>query len=102
MAKKSGGTGKKTIDIVDLFAYVALVTAAVIFLINVILKAIGGNLGTVMNVMSIIRDVAILGAIGFGGWSFARRRNMVIKVLYIVALVTYLVCMILFNTNIIG
>lgn len=101
MAKKvKTSSGKKTIDIVDLFAYIALVFAAVIFIINLILKALGGNLGSIMGYMTIIKDISIGCALGFGGWSFTRRRHIALRVLYVISLITYVVCLILLNVNI--
>lgn len=100
MANKKGGS-TKNIDIVDLFSYIAIVFAAVIFLINIILKAIGGNLETVMNVMTIIKDISVLLALGLGGWNFARKHGIVVKIFFYIAIITYIVCAVLGIFNII-
>lgn len=90
MAKKS--SSKSKIDIVDLAAYIALAFAAIIFFVNMILDLIDGDLGKAMTIMVFIKDIAIFLALVLGGYNFARKRGIAIRILYWIAVVTYLVC----------
>lgn len=86
----------KTIDLVDLSAYIAIVFAAVIFLITAIMNALKGNNGIIANVigyMTLIKDIAVIIALGLGGYNFARTRGMVVKVFFYIAIIVYIVAM---------
>lgn len=96
MAKKSGGTTARTIDIVDVSAYIALVLAAIVFLITAIMRAFDATatLIRVTSVLTLVKDIAVALALMIGAYNFARKRSITIRVFFYIAIVTYIVCMI--------
>lgn len=86
----------KTIDLVDLSAYIAIVFAAVIFLITAIMGALKSPstiISNVMRYMTLIKDIAVIIALGLGGYNFARNRGIVVKVFFYIAIIVYIVAM---------
>lgn len=91
MAKKSGGTTARTVDIVDLSAYIALV-----FLITAIMRAFDATttLIRVTSVLTLVKDIAVALALMLSAYNFARKRSITVRVFFYIAIVTYIVCMI--------
>lgn len=96
MAKKSSSTSTKTIDVVDLSAYIALVLAAIVFLITAIMRAFDATatLSRITSVFTLVKDIAVAVALMLGAYNFARKRSITVRVFFYIAIVTYVVCMI--------
>lgn len=96
MAKKSSSTSTKTIDVVDLSAYIALVLAAIVFLITAIMRAFDATttLSRITSVLTLVKDIAVAVALMLGAYNFARKRSITVRVFFYIAIVTYVVCMI--------
>ncbi len=85
--------GKEKNSFVKLCSYFALVLAALLICINVILPKIGVKItGDLVNVMVLVKDVALLFGICFGAYSFTKNKGVGWHVVYWVSIVLYLGC----------
>ncbi len=74
-------------DLVRLCAFVALVVAALFFLVGGILTKYAPLVGTILN---FIASLALLVAIAFPAWEFVRGKRKAWRIVYFVALVVYI------------
>ena len=84
-------------DFVRVCSYIALVVSALLLFINKLLPLCGitMDLGTVGRVLDFICYLALLIGIVFGAWSLARSHKRVWFIIFIVALVIYIVALVL-------
>ncbi len=84
-------------DFVRVCSYVALVLSALLLFINKLLPVCGVEiqLGTVGRVLDFICYLALLIGIVFGAWSFARSHKRVWFIIFIIAVVVYIVALVL-------
>ena len=67
--KKSNNTGKtgsviSTGNLINLLACIAICVSVVVYIVNLILSAVGGDMGTVGRVMTTIKDICVVIALG--------------------------------------
>lgn len=90
MAKKQRSEGAAKNSLVRICCYVALILAALLILVYNVLPLIGVKIGgTILNALSLIKDIALLLGIGFGAYSFAASHGKVAKIIFWIALVVY-------------
>lgn len=90
---KSSSSGK-TYDLVDVAAFIALLSAAVIFLVSMILSFLKLNQG-IISVVSLIKDLAVFAAISLGAWCFVKNKKKGWRICYWISFALYLICMVL-------
>ena len=85
-----------SIDLVHVCCYIALVLAALLLAITKIFGFFNVNVGgTVMSVLSLIQEIAMLVGIAFGAYAFARSKGKTWVIIYWVALIIYIAAAIL-------
>ena len=91
MSKKQRTEGAAKRDISKFCAFWALFIASVLFLVQLILRVIGVNLGSFANLMSIISAIMVGIAISFPAYSYACSKGKGWKIVCIIFLVLYFV-----------
>lgn len=96
MTRRQRTEGQAKADFIRICCYVALILAAVLIFINNFLTLIEINVsGTFIDILVLIKDVALLLGIVFGAYSFARAHGKVWTILFWIALALYIVSAIL-------
>ena len=99
MAKKKS-TSKKVEDrsvrsnmdaLIGLSACVVMILAIVIFVVNLILNAINQSGGVVMNVMNLIKDIALGLAVCLSAYYYARRKKKGFRITVYVCIIVYVI-----------
>ncbi|MDE5549409.1 MAG: hypothetical protein K2J13_04060 [Clostridia bacterium] len=99
MAKKKS-TSKKVEDrsvrsnmnaLIGLSACVVIVLAIVIFVVNLILKALDLSGGKVMGVMNLIKDIALGVAVCLSAYYYARGKKKGFRITVFVCIIAYIV-----------
>lgn len=99
---KRPATGKKgnvvsTSNIINLLACIAICVSVVVYVVNLILNAVDGSLGTVGMVLTTIKDICVVVALGVPTLFYARGKKQWVKLIIYVLLVVFLVLAILGN-----
>jgi len=83
-------------DLVRLCCYIALVLSGVLLIITNVLPLIFDGLrgGTLVNVLDMIKNIALLLGIVFAAYSFARSHGKTTTIIFWIALVLYVACVI--------
>lgn len=82
-------------DLVRLCCYIALVLAGVLLIITNFLPVVGVEIkGKFLSVMVMIKDIALLLGIVFAAYSFARSHGKTTTIIFWIALVLYVACVI--------
>ncbi len=96
MTRRQRTEGQAKADFIRICCYVALILAAVLIFINNFLTLIEINVsGTFIDILVLIKEVALLLGIVFGAYSFARAHGKVWTILFWIALALYIVSAIL-------
>ena len=100
--KKSNNTGKtgsviSTGNLINLLACIAICVSVVVYIVNLILSAVDGDMGTVGMVMTTIKDICVVIALGIPTLMYARGKKQWVKLIIYVLLVVFLVLAILGN-----
>lgn len=74
---------------------IAIVLAIVIFIVNLILNAVNQNGGVVMNVLNLVKDIALGIAVCLGAYYYARGKKKWFRILVYVCIIVYIVLAIL-------
>ena len=83
--------GKERNDFVRFCAFFALVLAALLIFVDNVLPLIGLEIGgKIVNVLRLIKDIALLLGIAFAAFSFAYAHGKGWKITYWVALIIYI------------
>ena len=73
-----------------LCSFIALLLAAVLILINTILRWCGIEIGgPIIGALTLVKDIALLIGIAFAAWSFARAGGKTTTIIFWVAIVVY-------------
>lgn len=91
MAKKQRTEGAAKRDLTKICAFWSLLIASVLFVVQLILNAIGVNMGTLANIFTIIATLMLGVAIAFPAWSYACAKGKNWKIVCIILLVLYFV-----------
>ena len=77
-------------DFINLCCFIALGLAALLIFINNVLPLIGVNMsGTLIGVLALIKDIALLLGIAFGAYRFARAHGKTWVIIYWIAIALY-------------
>ena len=100
--KKSNSTGKtgsvvSTGNIINLLACIAICVSVVVYVVNLIVNAVDGSLRTVGTVLTTIKDICVVIALGFPTLMYARGKKQWVKLIIYVLLAVFLVLAILGN-----
>ena len=100
--KQSNSTGKRgsvvsTGNIINLLACIAICVSVVVYVVNLIVNAVDGSLGTVGTVLTTIKDICVVIALGFPTLMYARGKKQWVKLIIYVLLSVFLVLAILGN-----
>ena len=101
--KQSNSTGKRgsvisTGNLINLLACVAICVSVVVYIVNLIVSAVNdGGLGVVGTVMTTIKDICVVIALGVPTLMYARGKKQWVKLIIYVLLVVFLVLAILGN-----
>lgn len=83
--------GKERNNFVSFCAFFALLLAALLIFVNNVLPLIGLEIGgKVINVLGLVKDVALLLGIAFAAFSFAYAHGKGWRITYWIALIIYL------------
>lgn len=99
MAKKQRTEGAAKRDLTKICAFWSLAIAIVLFVVQLILNAVGVNLGSFANLCTIIATVMLGIAIAFPAWSYACARGKGWKIFCIILLILYFILAICGNIN---
>lgn len=91
MAKKQRTEGAAKRDLTKICAFWSLLIASVLFVVQLILNAIGADLGSFKNIVTIIAALMLGVAIAFPAWSYACSRGKNWKIVCIILLILYFV-----------
>lgn len=94
---KSSSSGK-TYDLVDVAAFIALLSAAIIFIVSMILSFLKLDQG-ILNLVLLIKDLAVFAAISLGAWCFVKNKKKGWRICYWISFGLYLVCMVLVSAS---
>ncbi len=82
--------GQARRDFINLCCFIALGLAALLIFINNVLPLIGVNMsGTLIGVLALIKDIALLLGIAFGAYRFARAHGKTWVIIYWIAIALY-------------
>ncbi len=82
-------------DLVRLCCYIALVLAGVLLIITNFLPLVGLKIeGKFLSVMVMVKDIALLIGIVFAAYSFARSHGKATTIIFWIAVVIYVACVI--------
>ena len=95
MGKKQRTEGAAKRDLSKFCAFWAVVISAILFLLQMLFKLVGGNLDTVGRVMSIIASIMLGIAIVFPAYSYACSKGKTWGIICIIIFVVYFVLAIL-------
>ncbi len=84
-------------NIINLAACVAICVSVVVFVVNLILNAVNGSLGTVGTVLTTIKDICVVVALGLPALSYAHGKKKWVRIVIYILLVVFLVLAILGN-----
>lgn len=94
MANRNGGSTRY--DVIKVCCFIALIIGAIFVFINNLLPICGVNVsGPLFKVLALIEKVSLLIGIGLGAYGFARGNKKWIWILFIIALVIYIVGIVL-------
>lgn len=94
MSNRNGGS--TNYDIIKLCCFIALIIGAIFVFINNLLPIIGVEIkGSIFNLLALIEKVSLLIGIGLGAYGFARGNRKWVWILFIIALVIYIVGIVL-------
>lgn len=91
MAKKQRTEGAAKRDLTKICAFWSLAIAIVLFVVQLILNAIGADLGKFANLCTIIATIMLGIAIAFPAWSYACAKGKGWRIVCIILLVLYFV-----------
>ncbi len=91
MAKKQRTEGAAKRDLTKICAFWALFIASVLFVVQLILNAVGADMGSLKNIFTIIAALMLGIAIAFPAWSYACAKGKGWKIVCIILLVLYFV-----------
>lgn len=89
--KKQRTEGAAKRDLTKICAFWSLLIASVLFLVQLILNAVGANLGSFANIVTIVAAVMLGIAIAFPAWSYACSKGKGWKIVCIILLILYFV-----------
>lgn len=90
MANRQRTEGQARRDFINLCCYIALGLAALLIFINNVLPLIGAEItGKLPAVLNLIKDIALLLGIAFGGWRFTRAHGKAWVIIYWIAVALY-------------
>ena len=94
MSQRNGGPTRY--DIVKVCCFIALIIGAIFVFINNLLPVCGVNVsGSIFNLLALIEKVALLIGIGLGAYGFAKGNKRWVWIVFIVALVVYVIGIVL-------
>ncbi len=91
MAKKQRTEGAAKRDLAKLCAFWALFIASVLFVVQLILNAVGADMGSLKNIFTIIAALMLGIAIAFPAWSYACSKGKAWRIICIILLVLYFI-----------
>mgnify|MGYP000037625634 CR=1 FL=1 len=90
MANRQRTEGQARRDFINLCCFIALGLAALLIFINNVLPMIGVQItGKLPSILNLIKDIALLLGIAFGGWRFVSGRGKAWIIIYWVAIALY-------------
>lgn len=96
MARRQRTEGQAKSDLIKLCCFVTLILAAILIFINNLLPLIKVEVsGGFLNVLVLIKDIALLLGIFFGAFAFARARGKTWVIVFWVAVAFYVLSAIL-------
>ena len=91
MAKKQRTEGAAKRDLTKICAFWSLAIAIVLFVVQLILNAIGADLGKFANLCTIIATIMLGIAIAFPAWAYACAKGKGWRIVCIILLVLYFI-----------
>lgn len=91
MGKKQRTEGAAKRDLSKFCAFWAVVISAVLYLLTLIFRAIGGNLGTAGDICALVASVMLGIALVFPAWSYACSKGKGWRIVCIIVFIFYFV-----------
>lgn len=76
-------------------AFWGIVIAVALLIITAIFNAIGGSLGILGSLFDLIAKIALIVAVAFPAYDYVKGKTKAWKIIYWIALVLYIVCIVL-------
>lgn len=95
MAKKTTSSSSERRNFTKFCAFWGIVIAVALLIFTAIFNAIGGSLGMLGSLFDLVAKVALIIAVSFPAYDYVRGKTKGWKIVYWIALVLYIVCIVL-------
>ena len=95
MAKKNTSHTSERRNFTKFCAFWGIVIAVALLVVTAIFNAVGGSLGLIGSIADLVAKIALIVAVSFPAYDYVRGKSKGWKIVYWIALVLYIVCIVL-------
>ena len=95
MSKKTTTHSSERRNFTKFCAFWGIVIAVALLIVTAIFNAVGGSLGMIGSIFDLIAKIALIIAVAFPAYDYVRGKSKAWKIVYWIALVLYIVCIVL-------
>ena len=95
MSKKTTTYSSEKRSITKFCAFWGIVIAVVLLVLTAIFNAVGGSLGMIGSISDLVAKIALAVAVAFPAYDYVRGKAKGWKIVYWIALILYIVCIVL-------